>query len=245
MVPRPETWRPGRGAPWGALDSAQRQGLGLAKVTEALHRRGMASLPEEPMEIQGREAAVADGPFSGVTSKHSAVLIALFEEEGEARVILTRRADHLRTHRSQVSFPGGRIDEGETPLEAALREAEEEVGLDRGMARPLGHLPSVVTIASGALIQPVVVALERRPVLSANLDEVARVFDISLAELVGEGVFREELWPLGDHIPGGADGVPLWFFEAGEELIWGATGRLLVDLLATVLDLELTRGFRA
>jgi 8-oxo-dGTP pyrophosphatase MutT (NUDIX family) len=172
------------------------------------------------------------------------VLIALFEEAGESRVILTRRADHLRTHSSQVSFPGGRIDPGETPLEASLREAEEEVGLDRSLARPLGHLPSVVTMVSGALIQPVVVALDRRPELRANPGEVARVFDVALADLLDVQVFREELWVLDGVVPGGAEGVPMWFFEVADELIWGATGRLLVDLLVTILDLEPTRGFR-
>ena len=243
-VPRPESWRPGRPAPWGSLDPALRRGLDLAKVAEALERRGLTLIPDRPMEVDGWRAAVADGPPASAPTRHSAVLIALFEEEGEARVLLTRRADHLRTHSSQISFPGGRIDPGETPLVAALREAEEEVGLDLRLATPLGHLPSVVTMVSASLIQPVVVGLTERPELRPNPGEVARAFDVSLADLLHLEAFREELWILEGIVPGGAEGVPMWFFEVANELIWGATGRLLVDLLTTVLDLEPTRGFR-
>ncbi len=243
-VPRPEQWWSGEAAPWAALEPQRLEGISLDRVAAALARRGLEGVPAEPLEVDGWRAAVADGPAAAPSSRHSAVLIALFEEAGESRVILTRRAEHLRTHSSQVSFPGGRIDPGETPLDAALREAHEEVALDPALARPLGHLPSVVTMVSGSLIQPIVVALERRPDLMANPGEVARVFDVALADLVAFEAFSEELWVLEGIVPGGAEGVPMWFFDVADELIWGATGRLLVDLLSTVLDLEPTRGFR-
>jgi 8-oxo-dGTP pyrophosphatase MutT (NUDIX family) len=213
-------------------------------VADALLRSNLDHVPEAPLEVDDWRAAVADGPPVGDPMRHSAVLIALFEEEGEARVLLTRRAGHLRTHASQVSFPGGRIDPGETPLMAALREAEEEVGLAGDLAAPLGHLPSVVTMVSGSLIQPVVVSLPSRPELLPNPGEVARAFDVALADLLALEAFREEVWVLEGIVPGGAEGVPMWFFEVAGELIWGATGRLLVDLLSTVLDLGPTRGFR-
>jgi hypothetical protein len=99
-------------------------------------------------------------------------------------------------------------------------------------------------MVSASLIQPVVVGLTERPELRPNPGEVARAFDVSLADLLHLEAFREELWILEGIVPGGAEGVPMWFFEVANELIWGATGRLLVDLLTTVLDLEPTRGFR-
>ncbi len=134
----------------------------------------------------------------------SAVLVALFEEAGEARTVLTRRSSGLRAHAGEVSFPGGRIDPGESPLEAARREAAEEVGLDPAAVRPAGWLRPLATFSSMSLIVPVVAVLDRRPSLSANEAEVARVFDVALADLVADGAFSEERWT----VPGRVAGAP-------------------------------------
>jgi 8-oxo-dGTP pyrophosphatase MutT (NUDIX family) len=163
--------------------------------------------------------------------------VALFEEDGEARVVLTRRSAALRLHRGEVSFPGGRIERGESVTDAALREAAEEVGLAPGLVEPAGWLRPVVTFGSRSLIQPVVGTLEARPALVASPREVARVFDVALAELVADGVFHEERWQVPGHgVPGSPDGsFPVWFFAAAGEIVWGATARILVDLLRVVL----------
>ncbi|MDA8357066.1 MAG: CoA pyrophosphatase [Actinomycetota bacterium] len=183
-------------------------------------------------------------PLAGVPSssgRSAAVLVALFDDAGGARVLLTRRSRTLRHHRGEVSFPGGRIEPGETPLEAARREAQEEIGLDPELVRPAGGLARVRTFSSGSLIVPVVGSLDRRPRLVANPGEVARVFDVGLAELMAEGVFHEERWPprgpLGDRVSGGRP-FPVWFFEVDGETIWGATARILVDLLEVALGID-------
>jgi 8-oxo-dGTP pyrophosphatase MutT (NUDIX family) len=177
-----------------------------------------------------------DDPGS-VTLAPSAVLVALFEEDGEARAVLTRRSDRLRSHRGQVSLPGGRIEPGETVEAAALREAAEEVGMDPGTVRFEGWLDPVVTYGSSSLMLPVVGSLGRRPSLVANPTEVDRVFDVALSDLVADGVFHEERWTVpGRPVGGSADGsFPVWFFEVAGETVWGATARILVDLLASVL----------
>jgi 8-oxo-dGTP pyrophosphatase MutT (NUDIX family) len=168
----------------------------------------------------------------------------MFEEEGEARVVLTRRAAHLRSHRGEVSFPGGRLDGSETPEQAALREAAEEIGLDPAPVELLGRLTAVTTFSSGSTITPVVGALPARPRLVASPTEVEHVFDVSLAELADPSVFREEWWTVPGRGPSVADaggGVadaafPVWFFELPDDTVWGATARMLVDLLRRVLD---------
>lgn len=158
----------------------------------------------------------------------SAVLVALFEEAGETRVVLTRRSATLRTHRGQVAFPGGRIDPEEDAVAAALREAFEEVALDPRRVTPVGLLDPIVTHTTGMPIVPVVAMLAARPALVPNPPEVARVFDVALATLAA--AFREERWTLP-----GLEVLPVYFFEVGSETVWGATARILAALLALVL----------
>ena len=93
----------------------------------------------------------------------SAVLACMFEEAGEARVILTRRSKTLRFHQGEVSFPGGRCDVGETAAACALREADEETGLDPGLGEVAGYLSPISTFSSQSFITPVVGFLDGRP----------------------------------------------------------------------------------
>ena len=125
-----------------------------------------------------------------------------------------------------------------TSVEGALREAWEEVGLDPSAVSVIGTLNQLATASSNTLVTPVVGALESRPSLTANPGEVARIFDLALAELLVDGVFHEEWWsvPGFRRLGGRPDGeFPVWFFEAGGEIIWGATARILVNLLSLAL----------
>jgi 8-oxo-dGTP pyrophosphatase MutT (NUDIX family) len=158
------------------------------------------------------------------------VLVPLFEEAGETRVILTRRAAHLRSHTGEVAFPGGRLEPGEDAPAGAMREAHEEIGLDPAEVEVLGELAPLETASSRSRITPIVGALARRPRLAPNPAEVARIFDVSLAELVSDGIYREERWDL----PGHGD-RPMHFFELEDETVWGATARILTELLELVV----------
>jgi 8-oxo-dGTP pyrophosphatase MutT (NUDIX family) len=164
-------------------------------------------------------------PFGRIAA---AVLIPVFEEDGEVRVVLTRRASHLRTHRGEVSFPGGRIEPEETPVSAALREAAEEIGLDPAPVEILGQLQPLSTMSSSSSIT--------RQQLHPNPAEVEHVFDVSLAELLTDEVFSSELWSR----DGGITLFPVFFFDLPEDIVWGATARILHELLSLVLT-ERTR----
>lgn len=168
--------------------------------------------------------------------EHSAVLAALWEEDGEARVLLTRRTTWLRSHSGQVAFPGGRVEAGETLVAAALREAHEEVGLEPADVEVIGRLSRMHTQTTGAGIFPFVGLLATRPELVANPDEVDRVFDVALGELMAEGVFSEEIWGLGD-----IDRT-IHFFDVSGETIWGATARMLFELLVIVTGQSAARS---
>jgi 8-oxo-dGTP pyrophosphatase MutT (NUDIX family) len=163
------------------------------------------------------------------------VLCALFDEAPaanrapQAHVVLTRRSSRLRSHAHQVSFPGGRIDRGELPLAAALREAHEEVGLDPASVHVLGELAQLCTLANPAPITPFVADLPGRPVLHPNPAEVERAFTVSLVELMDPEVYREELWVF----PDGSE-QSIHFFELEGDTVWGATARMLRELLDLV-----------
>jgi 8-oxo-dGTP pyrophosphatase MutT (NUDIX family) len=161
----------------------------------------------------------------------AAVLCAVFEDSGEAHVILTRRSSQMRSHTGEVSFPGGRLDAGEVPVAAALREASEEIGLEPADVEILGQLSPLSTFSSRATITPFVGVLAGRPMLNPNPAEVERAFDVSLAELVSDGVYHTELWEL--PVIGWRE---MSFFELIGDTVWGATARMLREFLELILE---------
>ncbi len=190
VIPRPPTWQPGAPAPWAEMPVEERTGIGLDRVLDALDAVGQSGPVPEDIGADGLDGSaivVSEANAPAVLEVGSAVLAALFEEGGEARLILTRRSSGLRTHKGQVSFPGGRLDAGEVPTEAALREAYEEVGLDPAQVTTVGWIHPVVTMVSASLIVPVIATLAERPHLVASPVEVERVFDVALAELADPG----------------------------------------------------------
>jgi 8-oxo-dGTP pyrophosphatase MutT (NUDIX family) len=132
----------------------------------------------------------------------------------------------MNSHKGEISFPGGRVDPGETPIDAALREAHEEVGLDPVAPRVVGELAHLSTIVSKSYIVPVVATIDHRPELSAQTMEVDRVMWTPIAELTRPGTYRLERWA---NLPVDR---PLHFFELDDETVWGATARILFDLLS-------------
>jgi 8-oxo-dGTP pyrophosphatase MutT (NUDIX family) len=240
VIPRPADWSPGRPPPWADITPARRRRIGLDRVLGALAASGQSGpVPDDVTSDAALGPAVLDGEslVQPVLEVNSAVLAVLFEDEGETRLVLTRRSSALRTHRGQVSFPGGRLEEGEDPASAALREACEEVGLDPSAVTTAGWLHPVLTVVSASLIQPVVAKVPARPHLVASPTEVERVFDVALTDLAEPEVFHEERWRIpGRVIPGATDeSFPMWFFEVAGEMIWGATARMLHELLSVVL----------
>jgi 8-oxo-dGTP pyrophosphatase MutT (NUDIX family) len=191
--------------------------------------------PPEP-----RSELTGIAPDDAAALRDSAVLVAAFEEDGEARVVLTRRAGTLSRHRGEVAFPGGRLDPGEPALAAALREAHEEVGLVPEVVQPRFWLRPIVTFASGSIIRPFVGTLEGRPRLEPAPGEVARVFDVSVSALLDDGTFHEERWRRPTPRPSGAEGTfPIYFFEVDGEVVWGATARILTELCCLVTGTDL------
>ena len=241
-VTRPPHHRAGSAAPWAALSVGVRRSITLDRVRAAVG----ASRTGRPADADPSDAWRS---LSGrvVAGEPAAVLVALFEEDGEARVILTVRSHRLRSHQGEVAFPGGRLDDGEGVVAAALREALEEVDLDPGLVTVVGELTPMPTLASNTVMTPVVATLAARPGLAPNPGEVERVFDVALSELAADGVFHEEWWPApGRPASAGltAGEFPVWFFELAGETVWGATARTLVELICSVLGVTAPPSFQ-
>lgn len=161
-------------------------------------------------------------PPPGEEHRRSAVLLLFGELDDDpgADVVLTRRAEGLRHHPGQVSFPGGRVDPTDAgPVEAALREAREEVGLDPSTVDVLGALPDLFLRPSGNVVTPVI-AWWREPHEIGVVDEreVASVLRASVAELLDPENRFTVTHPLGFDAPG---------FEVGGLFVWGFTALLL------------------
>jgi 8-oxo-dGTP pyrophosphatase MutT (NUDIX family) len=152
----------------------------------------------------------------------AAVLIGLVEREGGYTVLLTRRADTLRSHTGQVAFPGGRCEPGETPWETALREAHEEIGLGPQFVELAGLSTPFRTAGTGFQITPVVGFIEPGFALTPNPDEVADIFETPFGFLMDPANLapQERETPAGDKRR---------FYAATWEgqYIWGATAGML------------------
>jgi 8-oxo-dGTP pyrophosphatase MutT (NUDIX family) len=246
LIPRPSGVEPGPGAWWSREGAVPPPVVPLTRIRWALGADGTGAPPAATTRHRGADAGVGAGTgrragapeiadsvlddrLPMVDPRPAAVLCALFEEDGDTWVVLTRRSTRLRSHTGEVSFPGGRLDAGETAVAAALREADEEVGIDPASVEVIGELAPLSTMSSRSAITPFVGVLDRRPQLRPNPAEVDRAFTVPLSELMAPGVYHEERWAF----PGGGERA-IHFFDLPGDTVWGATAKMLRDLLDRV-----------
>jgi 8-oxo-dGTP pyrophosphatase MutT (NUDIX family) len=154
----------------------------------------------------------------------AAVLIPLILREEGLSVLLTQRTEHLRDHAGQISFPGGRMDaEDSSPDDTALRESEEEIGLDRERVEIIGHLPEYLTV-SGYSVTPVVGLVKAQAEYVLDEFEVADVFEVPLSFLVDPANHQVRLWQ-------SEQGSRRFYsMPYQNRFIWGATAGMLRNL---------------
>ena len=185
-----------------------------SSLSDALRAVLLDPLEAAALEVHGRTKA--------------AVLVALYVDGGDLRTVFTRRRHDLRSHAGEISFPGGRRDEDEDDLRVtALREAEEEIGLPREEVRIVGALTPTPTVATSYAVYPFVGLIEPGRAWTPSAQEVEEVIELRLADLRAAHA-RRRLMHRG--IPFRSD-----VYSVGEGLvIWGATARIVGDLLARV-----------
>jgi 8-oxo-dGTP pyrophosphatase MutT (NUDIX family) len=164
----------------------------------------------------------------------AAVLVPIYDGPEGPTLILFRRTPG-GPHSGQVAFPGGRPEPGDRDLLAtALREAQEELGIDPAQVTVIGELPVVETNVSNFAIYAFVGRLRLRPVIRPQASEVAVVLDVPLATFLGEPV--EEWWELPGQDGMGVRRLLVRFYPWGEDRIWGATARMIGHLVEAIRE---------
>lgn len=192
--------------------------------------RVLAALPAalrpltDPPTPPGWNHAQMAGLPGDIPRRQAAVLICL-RDGVQPRLVFTLRTAHLQSHAGQVAFPGGRCDPHDADaLATALRESEEEIGLDRKQVVPLGFLDCFETI-SGYCITPVVARIAQNAVLHPMPDEVAEVFEVPFAFFLEPSNLKRYVMDYRGHRRAMVE------FAHGGHRIWGATAAILLNLL--------------
>ena len=149
----------------------------------------------------------------------AAVLAALYEDdEGQVRVVLTKRTDSMPTHGGHVAFPGGRPDPADNgPVDTALREAHEEVGIHPSQVEVLGFLPPIDTVEFSLLVVPVVGRVSTPLGLVPSQREVAKIYTPLLSDLANVDRWWSIPW----------NGWEVWYYDLEGDTLWGATARMV------------------
>jgi 8-oxo-dGTP pyrophosphatase MutT (NUDIX family) len=180
--------------------------------------------PEDPRaDPKGDQAVDIVRSMPGGEPKAAAVLVPVIAHPDETTVLLTQRATGLRAHSGQIAFPGGRLDEEEAPLDAALREAEEEIGLSASYIRPLGYLDAYLS-GTGYLVTPVVALVAPGAPLSLNPFEVAETFEVPL------GFLMDPMWHEIHEREWNGYMRRYYAIPFGERYIWGVTAGIIHNM---------------
>lgn len=157
--------------------------------------------------------------------KPGSVMILLYPDGGQIKFPLTKRHEYLGAHGGQVSLPGGKAEPGETAIETALRETEEEIGVKAQEIKVIGELSQFFVMPSNFMVIPVVGFVEQRPVYQAQQSEVVRIIEGDISDLIRPDAIRTKeilaakMYPmLAPH------------FEIEGEVVWGATAMMLNEL---------------
>lgn len=210
VIPRPTTWRAGDIPHWVEAGSSQ----SFPSSAQLAARISAYQQPSENSSVEFSQEWVA-------SARSSAVLVPVVDTANGPSFILTKRAAHLKNHSGEVSFPGGRVEEGESVHAAAVRESFEEIALDPKHVHIVGELDALTTFVSNSVIVPVVALVSSVENLCANTEEVSRILLVPIAEFLRADTYRNEWWltPRGD--------INIHFFELDDETIWGATARII------------------
>jgi 8-oxo-dGTP pyrophosphatase MutT (NUDIX family) len=211
--------------------------MNLAELVNSLPIYLQRSLPgtiaHEPM----RAVAVGDTIPNfkhNLPPKKGSVLILLYEHHGQIKFPLIKRQEYAGAHSGQISLPGGKVEPGEDAYQAALREGEEEIGIDRLQMKVVGRLSEFFVIPSNFIVTPIVAFLDQTPVFIPDPYEVAKIISGNIYELLSdEAILKKEI------IAAGSYRMIAPHFEIEGEVVWGATAMMLNEFRMVLKEILL------
>jgi len=162
------------------------------------------------------------------------VLILLYEQDGKIMFPLIKRNEYKGAHSGQVSLPGGKAEPGEDAIQTALREAQEEIGIDPANVSVVGRLSEFFVIPSNFLVTPVVASTIVAPEFRPDPYEVQRILQADLAELVKDDAVKTK-----EILAAGSYRMNAPHFEVENEIVWGATAMMLNELRLVIQEIGL------
>ena len=172
--------------------------------------------------LSTRDRSVIEHP----SYSHAAVLVPLFNKEGNCHLLFTKRTDQVKYHKGEISFPGGMVDKGDPNLEkTALREAFEEIGLKEKNVQIIGALDDIVTSVTQFIVTPFIGFFPYPYSFKLSPIEIAELIEVPLSSLLEEECFDER-----EIIRGGQKEI-VYAYQYGKHIIWGATARILKQFL--------------
>lgn len=199
----------------------------LETLADQLAERLTQPLPGLPAQlemappIRGRDEEVLRQRSE--TAQPAGVIVLLYPQDDGIGFVLTLRQKALHHHSGQVSLPGGRLEPGETPLDTALRECQEEVGVDPTSIRVLGQLTDIYIPPSDFIVTPIVSFVDEKPIFIREETEVAAIIEVPLTSLLDDSCRTTADW----RIQGRDMKIPLFRLEGYE--VWGATAMILAE----------------
>jgi 8-oxo-dGTP pyrophosphatase MutT (NUDIX family) len=170
-------------------------------------------------------------PESSKDAKKASVLILLFPYSNNIHFFLTQRTLSVEHHKGQISLPGGTCEKNEKTINTALRETEEEIGVDKNEVEIIGELTPFFTPTSGFIVHPFIGWCNRRPKTNKQTDEVHTLFSASLSQLLNDQILELENW----NLRGYETKVPFYNFDGHK--VWGVTAAILSEFKLILNDL--------
>lgn len=208
----------------------------LVQLTNYLTKRLQEPLPgvsaHEPLRARPNGSIIPDFRHK-LPPKPGSVLILLYEENGNIKFPLIKRPQYLGAHSGQVSLPGGKAEAGETIIETALREGEEEIGIRASDVNVLGTLSEFFVMPSNFMVTPVIGYVEGSPQFKGDQHEVERILRADMQDLLKADAIREK-----EILAAGRFQMWAPHFEVEHEIVWGATAMMLNEFRIIIQDIN-------
>lgn len=159
------------------------------------------------------------------------VMILLYEDNAQIKFPLIKRPEYLGAHSGQISFPGGKAETGETAIQTALRESEEEIGVNKDLVKVVGTLSDFFVMPSNFMVTPVIGFMSGKPVFTPDAREVARIIETQLDCIIEDQAIKQK-----EIVAAGRYKMNAPHFEIDNEIVWGATAMMLNEFRIIVRE---------